>query len=248
MKQVGFMVIVSIVFITVLASVNEMTKARIKRNFEIEQTKAMLYAFNIFPEGVDDSKLSSTSVTVDIPWQEEQVLQAKETRLRSVTIPISGNLKDVIQGSFLEGRDSVEIFEGLNEQGEVIAYGLPLVGKGLWGTIEGFGVISADLNKMVGIDFTKQVETPGLGARITEQEYKYFFRNLDVSGFSKDVSEQFPIVMVKKKEKPNIEESTASVQAVTGATQTSQGVLNMVNSNLQVYIKIIQEYKAQKGS
>ena len=68
MKQVGFMVIVSVVFITVLASVNEMTKARINRNFEIEQTKAMLYAFNIFPEGVDNSKLPSTSITADIPY------------------------------------------------------------------------------------------------------------------------------------------------------------------------------------
>jgi Na(+)-translocating NADH:ubiquinone oxidoreductase C subunit len=243
MKQVGFMVIVSVVFITVLASVNEMTKARINRNFEIEQTKAMFYAFNIFPEGVDDSTLSSSSITADIPWSEEQVLQAKETRLRHITIPISENLKDVVRDSFLEGRDSVEIFEGLDEQGEVVAYGLFLVGKGLWGTIEGFGVISADLNKMVGIDFTKQVETPGLGARITEQEYKYFFRNLDLSEFGRSDSDRLPVVMVKKKEKTNVEESTNSVQAITGATQTSQGVLNMVNSNLRVYIQLIQEYK-----
>jgi Na(+)-translocating NADH:ubiquinone oxidoreductase C subunit len=243
MKQVGFMVFVSIVFITVLASVNEMTKARINRNFEIEQTKAMLYAFDIFPKGIDDSKLSLNSITADIPWSEEQVLQAKETRLRHITIPISENLKDVVRDSFLEGRDSVEIFEGLNEQGDVVAYGLPLVGKGLWGTIEAFGVISADLDKMVGIDFTKQVETPGLGARIIEQEYKFFFRNLDLSGFSEGDSDQPPIVMVKKKERTNVEESTNSVQAITGATQTSQGVLNMVNSNLRVYIKLIQEYK-----
>lgn len=243
MKQVGFMVIVSVVFITVLASVNEVTKARINRNFEIEQTKAMFYAFNIFPEGVDDSKLSATSITADIPWSEEQVLQTKETRLRSLTIPISENLKGVVRDSFLEGRDSVEIFEGLNEHGEVVAYGLPLVGKGLWGTIEGFGVISADLDKMVGLDFTKQVETPGLGARIIEQEYKLFFRNLDLRGFSNVDSKQPAVVMVKKKDRTNVEESTNSVQAITGATQTSQGVLNMVNSNLRVYIQLIQGYK-----
>jgi Na+-transporting NADH:ubiquinone oxidoreductase subunit C len=246
MKQVGFMVIVSVVFITVLASVNEMTKARINRNFEIEQTKAMFYAFNIFPEGVDDSTLSSSSITADIPWSEEQILQVRKNRLKSMTIPISENLKDVVRDSFLEGRDSVEIFEGLNEQGDVVAYGLPLVGKGLWGTIEGFGVISADLDKMVGIDFTKQVETPGLGARIIEQEYKFFFRNLDLSGFSNVDSKQPAIVMVKKKDRTNVEESTNSIQAITGATQTSQGVLNMVNSNLRMYIQLIQEYKKRK--
>ena len=127
-----------------------------------------------------------------------------------------------------------------------MAYGLPLVGKGLWGTIEGFGVISVDLDRMGGIDFSKQVETPGLGARIIEQEYKYFFRNLDLSGFSEADSEQSQIVMLKKKEKTNVEESTNSVQAVTGATQTSQGVLNMVNSNLRMYIQLIQEYKKRE--
>ena len=51
---VGFMVIVSVAFITVLASVNEVTKARITRNFEIEESKSLLYAFNIFPQGFDD--------------------------------------------------------------------------------------------------------------------------------------------------------------------------------------------------
>jgi Na(+)-translocating NADH:ubiquinone oxidoreductase C subunit len=244
---VGFMVIVSVAFITVLASVNEVTKARITRNFEIEKSKSLLYAFNIFPQGFDESQLSLIGLTADIPWQEDQVLKTKESRLRLVKIPMSDQLKAVVRGSFLEGREVIEIFEGINEKGDVVAYGLPLVGKGLWGTIEGFGVISADLSKMVGIDFTKQSETPGLGARIIQQEYKSFFRNLDLSGFSKSGSNQPPVIMVKKKEQTNVAESTNSVQAVTGATQTSQGVLDMVNSNLNVYLKILQEYqKTQK--
>jgi Na(+)-translocating NADH:ubiquinone oxidoreductase C subunit len=244
---VGFMVIVSVAFITVLASVNEVTKARITRNFEIEKSKSLLYAFNIFPQGFDESQLSLIGLTADIPWQEDQVLKTKESRLRLVKIPMSDQLKAVVRGSFLEGREVIEIFEGINDKGDVVAYGLPLVGKGLWGTIEGFGVISADLSKMVGIDFTKQSETPGLGARIIQQEYRSFFRNLDLSGFSKSGSNQPPVIMVKKKEKTNVAESTNSVQAITGATQTSQGVLDMVNSNLNVYLKILQEYqKTQK--
>jgi Na+-transporting NADH:ubiquinone oxidoreductase subunit C len=244
---VGFMVIVSVAFITVLASVNEVTKARITRNFEIEKSKSLLYAFNIFPQGFDESQLSLIGLTADIPWQEDQVLKTKESRLRLVKIPMSDQLKAVVRGSFLEGREVIEIFEGINDKGDVVAYGLPLVGKGLWGTIEGFGVISADLSKMVGIDFTKQSETPGLGARIIQQEYKSFFRNLDLSGFSKSGSNQPPVIMVKKKAQMNVAESTNSVQAVTGATQTSQGVLDMVNSNLNVYLKILQEYqKTQK--
>lgn len=248
MQQVKFMVIVSVVFIAALATVNELTKARIDRNFEIELAKERLYAFDIFPENFQASSLSLTSTTATIPWEEAQVLDVMQNQIKAISIPVNEALHNIIAGSFLEGQQEITIFTHINAQGDVVAYGLPLVGKGLWGTIEGFGVISADLQKMKGIAFTKQVETPGLGARITEEEYKSYFRNLDLSGFHGEASGPMPVFMVKQKAKSNIEESTNSVQAITGATQTSQGVLDMVNSNLAVYIKIIQEYQAQSGA
>jgi Na(+)-translocating NADH:ubiquinone oxidoreductase C subunit len=237
------MVIVSIVFIAVLATVNELTKARIEKNFEIEQAKEMLYAFDIFPEGFQRSKLSPAATTASIPWNESQVLQMMETSIKAVDIPVSDDLRKIIKGSFLDAQATIQIFEHINDKGETLAYGLPLEGKGLWGTIEGFGVISADLQKMQGIAFMKQVETPGLGARITEEEYKSYFRNLDLSGFHADETGQMPVIMVKDKDKTNEEESTNSVQAVTGATQTSQGVLNMVNDNLRVYMQVLKMHK-----
>ena len=122
------------------------------------------------------------------------------------------------------------------------AYGFLLKGKGLWGTISAFGVVSADLDRMVGIDFTEQFETPGLGARITEQEFKYFFRELDLTGFLSE-SDQPAVVMVGRKERSNVEESTNSIQAITGATQTCNGVLSMLNTDLRFYLRLLQENK-----
>ncbi len=244
-KTVRFMVLVSVVFIAILATVNEVTRARIEKNFELEQAKSMLYAFNIFPDSVKEEEMPLTSVTADIPWSEEELLRMIQSRLNPITVPIPEDVTTEIAGSFLDGKTSVDIYEGKDPQGKVVAYGLPFYGKGLWGTIEGFGVISADLKQMVGIDFTRQVETPGLGARIIEKEYKYFFRNLDISGFFQQEKGQSSVIMVKKKERTNIEDSTNSVQAITGATQTSQGVLDMVNSNLALYIKILQAYQQQ---
>lgn len=242
-KTVRFMVIVSVIFIAVLATVNEATKARIAKNFELEQAKSMLYAFNIFPAGVKGDELSLATVTADIPWTEDELLQAMESKLQAVTIPIPESMQEDLRGSFLDGKTTVDVYEGKDEQGKVVAYGLPLYGKGLWGSIEGFGVISADLQNMVGIDFTKQVETPGLGARIVEEEYKQFFRNLDLRGFYEEGASQRPVVMVKKKDQTNIKSSTNQIQSITGATQTSQGVLDMVNSNLALYINILQAYQ-----
>ena len=244
-KTVRFMVIVSVIFIAVLATVNEVTRARIDRNFELEQAKSMLYAFNIFPQDFTEDQLSLSTVTADIPWTEEGLLKAIETRLEPVTIQISDSMQAELAGTFLDGQSSIDVYEGKSPEGEVVAYGVTLYGNGLWGSIEGFGVISADLQKMQGIDFTKQVETPGLGARIIQEEYKHFFRNLDLSGFYQENAAQTPIIMVKQKDQSNIENSTNSVQSITGATQTSQGVLDMVNSNLALYIKILQAYQEQ---
>ncbi|MBD3308444.1 FMN-binding protein [candidate division KSB3 bacterium] len=244
-STVRFMVIVSVAFIAVLATVNELTKSQIERNFRIEQAKKMLYAFNIFPEGAQPEEFSPTATTADIPWKEGQVLETLDDEIQTVTLSIPESMRDSLQGTFLEGMDSIEIYERVNENDEVVAYGLPLYGKGLWGTIEGFGVIGADLQKMQGIAFTQQVETPGLGARITEEEFKSYFRNLDLSGFHQEETAQPPIIMVKDKAQTNQENSTNSIQAITGATQTSQGVLNMVNSNVALYIDIIQASKNQ---
>lgn len=246
LKTVGFMALISVVFITALATVNEATKSRIAQKMAIETGKSILYAFNIFPTGLTEDHMGQTTVTADIPWQDDEVLQVKDAKLKQIEVAIPAALQAQFKGTFLDGKSAVTIYAAQNEQGAAVAYGLPLYGKGLWGTIEGFGVISADLTTMLGLDFTKQSETPGLGARILEKEYKFFFRNLDIAGLTADPATRQPIIMLKQKEQTNMAVSTNSVQAITGATQTSQGVLAMINSNLPLYVAILQAQKEQQ--
>jgi Na+-transporting NADH:ubiquinone oxidoreductase subunit C len=236
-----FMVVITIIFISALASIHELSKERVMQNTKIDQFKSILYAFDIFPKNVNEQELGSTSTTNDIPWQQDQILQTIEKQIRTFKIPITERQKQLLKDGTLPVNDSIEIYVRVNNAGEITAYGFPLRGKGLWGTIGAFGVISANLKKMVGIDFTEQVETPGLGARITEKEFKYFFRNLDLSGFQDKKSELPAIILVKKKDETNVEKSTNSFQAITGATQTVTGVLKMVNTDLRFYINVIKE-------
>lgn len=235
-----FMVVVTIVFISALASIHELSSERVLQNAKIDQYKSILYAFDIFPANVNERELGLTSTTNDIPWKQDEILSTVQSQIRTVKIPVTAEQLQLLKDSFLTVKDSVEIYVRTDERGEPIAYGFPLRGKGLWGTITAFGVISTDLNKMVGIDFTEQVETPGLGARITESEFKYFFRNLDLSRFHDPASPSPALVLVKKKEKTNREESTNSLQAITGATQTVNGVLAMLNTDLRFYIEVIR--------
>ena len=236
-----FMVLVTIVFISALASINELSRERVLQNAKIDEYKSILYAFDIFPENMNERDLGLTATTNEFPWQQDMILKTIENQISSVTIPVANQQKELLKNSLLAAKDTVKIYVRLNKEDEIVAYGFALRGKGLWGTITAFGVISADLEKMVGIDFTEQVETPGLGARITETEFKYFFRNLDLSGFHDENKQTSPIKLVKKKDTTNREQSTNSFQAITGATQTVDGVLKMINTDLQFYINLIKQ-------
>ena len=234
------MVIVTVLFISTLATVNEVSRERIAENLKLNNYKSILYAFNILPAGIEERELGLTSTTEDIPYDGAFINNRIESEFKELRLPVTPEQQDLLAGSFLSVGDSITIYARTDSTGAIDSYGFPMRGKGLWGTISAFGVISADMQRMIGIDFTEQVETPGLGARITESEFKYFFRNLDLSGFFESGTERTPVIMVKQKERSNVEESTNELQAITGATQTVDGVLKMVNIDLRFYIALIQ--------
>ena len=112
----------------------------------------------------------------------------------------------------------------LSENGEVTAYAVPFSGPGLWGSINGYVGISSDLETILGVEFIKQEETPGLGGRIGEAEYKDQYRDLNIADAS--TSELFI----------NRPASGGNVDAIAGATQTSTFVTNMLNADLEEFI------------
>jgi len=238
---ISFMLIITITFIAVLAYMNESTLAIIQKNQEIEKYKSILYAFDIFPSGIAEKDLPSTSITADIPWSNpDQILKIYQQTITKHRLPIPTELKEQAATISTLLKDSVDIYIQIDEKHQASAFGFLLNGKGLWGTLEAFGAISADLQRMIGIDFTSQVETPGLGARITETEFKYFFRQLNLEGFNQPESTKPILIMVSKKTEANVQNSTNSLQAITGATQTCNGVLDMLNTDLKFYIALIK--------
>lgn len=113
----------------------------------------------------------------------------------------------------------------LKKDGEEKAYAVPINGPGLWGSISGYVGITKDMKKLVGIEFIKQDETPGLGGRITEDEYKNQYRDLDIS---KPVDGKIVI---------NKPANGGNIDAISGATQTSTFVVNMINEDVNEFIK-----------
>lgn len=97
-------------------------------------------------------------------------------------------------------------------------------GMGLWGGISGYVSINME-GKVYGAYFNHESETAGLGAEIKDsQEWQERFQGKRV--FGKDDSEVV-LSVVKKVEDPE-----SHVDAVTGATLTSNGVHDMIRAGL----------------
>ncbi|MFO7730196.1 MAG: FMN-binding protein [Spirochaetia bacterium] len=93
-------------------------------------------------------------------------------------------------------------------------YAVYVRGAGLWGEIVSIFGFQTDLQTFTGVEFVEQNETPGLGARITEQWYKEQFRGK---------SGPFQLVAEGASDAPD------ELDALTGATRTSEAVLKIAN-------------------
>ena len=97
-------------------------------------------------------------------------------------------------------------------------------GKGLWGPIWGYVVLSEDKTTIKGVSFAHKSETPGLGAKITDDD----FANAFIGKKLYDQNGTFTSVRVVKKGQEGDIRTENRVDAISGATITSRGVDNMM--------------------
>ncbi|MBR4136281.1 MAG: FMN-binding protein [Bacteroidales bacterium] len=99
-----------------------------------------------------------------------------------------------------------------------------LDGKGLWGPIWGYAVVSEDGQTLKGVSFDHKSETPGLGAKITEEAFMNSFQGKKL--YDKDGN--FVSVRVLKPGTASDIAEENRVDAISGATLTSKGVDEMM--------------------
>lgn len=118
-------------------------------------------------------------------------------------------------------------------QGADKKYCFPVIAKGLWGMIFGFISLESDLKTVFRVAFHKHQETPGLGARIDEGEFRDQFKGLSLY----DDTGKFGILSLR----PGKEKFKNSVDSISGATLTSDAVVKGINESLDKYIKVINK-------
>jgi Na+-translocating ferredoxin:NAD+ oxidoreductase RnfG subunit len=223
-----------------LAWMSRATRQRVESNAELMEMQSMMYAFDRLPAGIREESMPSSVTTAEIPWDPAVLKEDFRMSVQRIDLPVSAAQKDMLAGSHLTVGDSVAVYRCSNPDAPESAFGFFMKGKGLWGTITAFAAVSEDFSRMIGIDFTEQVETPGLGARILEKDFKYYFRNLDISGIGKAGTGQGEVVMSRKMDATNVQIPTHTFQAITGATQTCGGVLKMINTDIRFYREVVE--------
>jgi NADH:ubiquinone oxidoreductase, Na(+)-translocating, C subunit len=114
-------------------------------------------------------------------------------------------------------------------------YVIPVYGMGLWGPISGYIALNADKSTVYGVYFNHESETAGLGAEIKDNkawQEKFQGKKLFKNGDDKIIA-----LSVEKK----VEDPTTQVDAVTGATLTSNGVRDMLHEALGKYLVFINQ-------
>ena len=113
-----------------------------------------------------------------------------------------------------------ECYQVFDDTGNSLGYALPWEGNGFQGKIRMMIGITADLTTLTAIEVLDQVETPGLGTKVTEDPFRSQFNAL---------SAQPQVDWVKGA--PTTKDN--QVETITGATITSVAIVDIVNDGLK---------------
>lgn len=114
-------------------------------------------------------------------------------------------------------------------------YVIPVYGMGLWGPISGYIALNEDKVTVYGAYFNHESETAGLGAEIKDNvawQEKFQGKKVFTSGDDKTIA-----LGVEK----NVTDPATQVDAVTGATLTSNGVRDMLHEALGKYLTFLND-------
>lgn len=139
------------------------------------------------------------------PYIEEHQAQAQREAVRSV-LPQAEEFEEV-------NKNGNTFYEGFDSAGNRIGVAMIASGPGYQNVIEIMIGVNVNDNTIYGIQILTHEETPGLGARIRDDEYKSNFEGKPFGEYN----------VVKREAQNDME-----VEAIAGATISSQSVTRIV--------------------
>ncbi len=201
------------------------------KNIRIEKMKNILTSVAIDAEFEEAEKMFTQYITKQI------VLNNKGEEVSGSITAFDIDLKKEIDKAKTGNQDK-QLFPLFvcNKDGKSF-YIIPVRGKGLWGPIWGYIALEEDMNTISGASFGHKSETPGLGAEIETEKFQKEFTG------KKIFDESGKFVSVKVIKGGAAPTNPHGVDAVSGATVTSDGVTEMFKRTLSNYIPYFKKKK-----
>lgn len=178
------------------------------------------------------------------------VNQIYASRVKEVVIDFEGNVKEGVKAADISIASEykkkpqdrllpVYEFRSEADPSKIENAVMPVYGYGLWNNIWGFVALKSDLNTVQGVKFEHAGETPGLGARITEEDIQVRYKG-------KKIFEDGTVVgvIMQKGEGKDYSNDPHKVDGMSGATLTGKGVNNMLVDYFTCYKNYLEKNKS----
>jgi Na+-transporting NADH:ubiquinone oxidoreductase subunit C len=114
-------------------------------------------------------------------------------------------------------------------------YAIHVSGRALWSVVKGYMALEEDGSTIAGMAFYEHQETPGLGGEIEKPFFQNSFRE---KKFLSDGKVQLFRIL-----KPGQPTGMHSIEGITAATMTCNGVAAFLNDDFQVYHKYFESIR-----
>ena len=233
--------ILCVVCSVIVASAAVMLKPIQTANKELDRNRKILAAAGMYREGehgrddvarlfaqfkvravnLEEGRFASDAELAEVGISLDNYDQRKAAKTPSLSITLSDS--EDIAGIGRRARFAlVYVVEGDDGLEKIV---LPVHGYGLWGTLYGYLALDGDGQTVIGLGFYEHKETPGLGAEVDNPNWKAQWPGKLIY----DADGKVAISVSKRRPEADSPAARYHVDALSGATLTSNGVANLLN-------------------
>jgi len=202
-----FMFVITVLFVGILALFYHSSLSR------VERLQTLQYQRNLISLFADS--LSTVTKQPSDSFLKDDTAIGNSYKMYFKELPLNASKPVSVQNRYFQVQAS----------GKVIGYCFDIAGGGLWGTMRALLGVTEDMKSIVNVVVYDNVETPGLGARITEKWFTSQFRNKNIVAATGQI---IKFALVPEEGTPGVND----IRQITGATITSGKFADMLQVEL----------------
>ena len=238
----GFVFIVTLVLGTMLSFTKDSVKILQDQNLKADVQKTILRSLNF-----EESLLESN----------ESIEQTFKNYIDAKCVNVEGEIIEcnIEEVDIEKNEETLPIYIRMNNE-KIEGIALPIAGKGLWSTIFGYIALNPDTDSVLGIQFYKHGETPGLGGEVEKKWFTDNFINHPIKESNGEITyvpkkirnENGKIISISVI-KGGVDYSSSNksaihqVDGISGATVTADGVSDFLLEDLLRYEKTLDKIR-----